>query len=297
MRQNASISVLMALLATLPVANGEALDAPHRIVSLAPSTTEVLFELGLGDRVVGVTRYCDYPASAESITKVGGLVDPNYEEIITLKPDLTILLSSHRDAKREFEKMNIRTLMIPHDTLDDIHEAIRMIGTACGKEEQAGLLLKQLESRAEAVRGAVKHRSKPRVLLCIGRDIESGRLAGIQIAGRGGFYDEIIQAAGGVNACTDDSVAYPQLSAESVVQLNPNVIVDLVHRINPGGRKAEEITHQWDPIDVVAAVRRHRVHVIVGNHALRPGPRYIQFLVELAHLLHPEAFQKANLNE
>jgi iron complex transport system substrate-binding protein len=143
----------------------------------------------------------------------------------------------------------------------------------------------------------VKDRAKPRVLICIGRDTESGQLAGLQVAGRNGFYDEIIQAAGGVNAYSDESVAYPQLSAESVVKLNPNVIVDLVNRIRPGGRTAVEITRQWDPISIVAAVRRHRVHVIVGNHALRPGPRYIEFLGELARLLHPQAFRKATLND
>jgi iron complex transport system substrate-binding protein len=286
-----SLALTLTVLPVTPAGTGyRTTGAPKRIVSLAPSTTEILFELGVGDRVVGVTRYCDYPAPASSITKVGGLLDSNYEEIIALNPDLTILLIPHRDLRRELEKLNLRTLTIPHETLDDIHEAIRMVGDACEQEDRAGLLLSRLSSRAEKIRGVVHRRKKPRVLICIERDTTSGQLTNMYFAGRNGYYDEIIEAAGGINAYVDESVAYPQLSAESVIELNPDVIVDLVSALPPGAKAPVEITHQWNQISVVAAVRRHRVHVIVGNHALRPGPRYIQFLEELARLLHPEAF-------
>lgn len=283
---------LSVVFASVAAASGP----PARIVSMAPSTTEILFALGLGGKVAGVTRYCDYPEAAKSIAKIGGYVDPSYEAIVALKPDLVILLTSHQDAERELAKLKIPALTIPHETVSDIHKAIREIGDACGAADKASALLVSLEERTGAVRKTVKHRPKPRVLLCIGRDAESGQLAGMYFAGRNGFYGEIIEMAGGVNAYQDTGVTYPQLSAEGVIQLNPDVIVDLASDMNACG-KAPQIAAQWDSLRTVNAVRGKRVHVIAGNHALRPGPRYAQFLEELARLLHPECFAKEPARE
>lgn len=270
---------------------------PQRIVSLAPSITEILFSLQLGDRIVGVTRYCDYPASAKALPQVGGYVDPNYEAIVSLRPDLVILLTSHRDAKVELEKMGFRTLTTPQYTVNDVHEAIRLIGECCGVPEKAGPMLDSLATRTRAVRHAIEGKAAPRVLVCIGRDTASGKLAGMYIAGRNGLYDDIIEMAGGANAYRDEKVGYPQLSADGVLQLDPDVIIDLVTHITPGGETTEQIARQWDPLRPVKAVRNRRVHVIVGTHALRPGPRYIEFLEQVARLLHPEAFGKEPSHE
>jgi iron complex transport system substrate-binding protein len=253
--------------------------------------------LGLGDRLVGVTRYCDYPPAATNIAKVGGYVDPSYEAIVALKPDLTILLSSHRDAKAQIEKLHLRTLTVPHATIQDIHEAIRLIGDACGEGRRADALLTELTKRAQAVGGAVNGKERPRVLICIGRDTNSGQLNGTYIAGRNGFYDQIIDLAGGVNVCADKTAAYPQLSAEGVIQLNPEVIIDLVSEMNPGKRTPKQIRAQWAQLGMVAAVRQGRVHVLFGDQALRPGPRYIEFLEQMARLLHKEAFAGGGSNE
>jgi iron complex transport system substrate-binding protein len=257
---------------------------------MAPSTTETLFALGLGDRVVGVTRYCDYPPEVAGIAKVGGYVDPSYEAIVSLRPDLVILLSSHRQAREELAKLGIDTLTVPHTGVGDVHEAIRLIGQACGAEEQADTLLRELAGRSQAVRRAVEGKNRPAVLLCIGRDTTSGQLSAIDIAGREDFYDAIITTAGGTNACQDEQVPYPHLSGEGIIRLDPDIIVDLVSRINPGQKTSQQIKEQWSPLQTVTAVREGRVFVIVGQHALRPGPRYVEFLEQLARLLHPDAF-------
>ncbi len=270
---------------------------PQRIVSMAPSATEILFALGLGDRVVGVTRYCDYPAATRQLAKVGGFVDPNYEAIVALRPDLTILLTSHRDVKAELEKLRIPTLTTPHETIADIDEAIRLIGKACGVTERAEVFRGDLQRRTKAVRRLVEGRERPKVLVCIGRDTASGQLSGLYVAGRFGLYDEIIDLAGGVNAYEDDKVAYPQISAEGLLQMNPDVIVDLVSRIEPEGKSPGELKRQWRTVRTVAAVRTGQVHIIVGDHALRPGPRYIQFLEQMARLLHPTAFAQGDADD
>lgn len=263
---------------------------PQRIISLAPSTTEIVFALGAGDRLVGVTRYCDYPPAATNVAKVGGYVDPSYESIVALRPDLTILLTSHREPKAQIEKMHLRTLTVPHQTVEDIHEAIRRIGEACGEGERADALLKGLTNRTHAVTSAVAGRPRPRVLVCIGRDIGASQLTGMYVAGRNGFYDQIIELAGGLNAWTNRSVPYPQLSAEGVLGLNPDVIIDLLSEMSPGKETPAQAGRQWVRLGTVAAVRDKRVHVLVGNQALRPGPRYIDCLEQMARLLHPHAF-------
>ena len=263
-------------------------DLPTRIISMAPSTTETLFALGLGDQVVGVTRYCDYPPEVNEIAKVGGYADPSYESIVALRPDLVILLTSHDEAKRELEKLKIPTIVTPHTTAADIHEAIRLIGTTCGAEARAHELLANLIQRRQAIAQAVETSRRPRVLLCIGRDTDAGQLAAIYVAGRHGFFDQIISMAGGINAYQNEQVPYPQLSAEGVVRLNPDIIVDLVSEIRPNGKTQQEIEQQWNPLRTVPAVRDGRVHVIVGPYALRPGPRYVELLEQLAGLLHVE---------
>jgi iron complex transport system substrate-binding protein len=281
-------------LVSCPVLSGQAFGAEkgRRIISLAPSLTEILYTLDLGDRVKGVSDYCDYPPEVASKPKLGGLMDPGYEAMVALKPDLAILLTSHRDAKRELEKLGIPTLTVPHQTLRDIHESIRMIGEACGAEERAADLLELLDRRTSIVSSAVEGLQRPKVLISIGRDMKAGGLASFYTAGRNGFYDEIIGLAGGVNAYGDEKVPYPQLSAEGVIRLNPDVIIDLVSDMKPLGMGPEDVAAQWDRLRTVAAVRKGRVHVIEGYHALRPGPRYFLFLEQLARLLHPEIFEK-----
>ncbi|MBN2312188.1 MAG: ABC transporter substrate-binding protein [Candidatus Hydrogenedentes bacterium] len=292
-----SLAILIALAPASFAAQADAPAAPQRIVSLAPSTTEILFELGLGERIVGVTRYCDHPEAAKNIRKLGGYIDPSYEEIVALQADLAILLTSHHDAKRELTKMAVPTLITPHDTVADIHEAIRLIGEACGVPDRAAAMIGGLTHRSEAIRRAVAGKPRPRVLICVGRDINSDQLAGMYMAGRNGLYDELIEAAGGINAYRDTKVAYPQISAEGVIELDPDVIIDLVSHIEPDGRTAEQIARQWAPLRVVPAVRNNRVHVIIGTHALRPGPRYILLLEQLARLLHPDAFREEAAHE
>jgi iron complex transport system substrate-binding protein len=287
----ARLCLLLFLALTVMARAGTPARQPQRIVSMAPSVTEILFELGLGDRVVGVTRYCDYPPATTRIAEIGGYMDPNYEAIVSLEPDLVILLDSHRDALRELNKMDLETLVTPHETIADIHESIHRIGNTCGVQEAARAILNDVTRRVEAVRQAVGYGPRPRVLVSIERDTESGQVAGLYVAGRHTLYDEILGLAGGTNAIADTSVIYPQLSAEGVLQLNPDVIVDLVSYVRSDGSD-DTIARAWEALHPVAAVRNGRVHVIVGTHALRPGPRYVRFLEELARILHPDAFDR-----
>lgn len=262
--------------------------APRRIISMAPNTTEILFALGVGDRLVGVTRYCDYPAAATKIRKVGGFVDPHYEAIVALRPDLTVLISAHRMLERELSKLRLRTVMTPHEQIDDVHQAITLLGAATGADS-APLLL-ELERRRQAVAAAIAGRERPRVLLILGLDSGSDRLSSLYAAGRGGFHHELIELAGGENAYRGGRIAYPQLSAEGLLALQPEVIIDLVERLPAEAGSARPYRRQWEQLPMLRALRERRIHTVVGSHALRPGPRYIDFLEQLARLLHPAGF-------
>lgn len=264
--------------------------APERIVSMAPSTTEILFALGLGERVVGVTRYCDFPEAARELPAIGGYMDPAYERIVALEPDLVVLLDSHQRVRRDLEKLDLRTLAVPHHTIDEIHAAIRSIGAACGAEASAVALTDELRRRREVVRRAVEGRRRPRVLMCIGRDTASDELAGIYVAGHDGLYDSLIELAGGRNVYPQTNVSFPQVSAEGLIRLDPDVIVDLAGPFAAEDGPGRATTTPWERLSMVRAVRHGRVYTIPGTRALRPGPRYVDVLEKLARLLHPEAF-------
>jgi len=268
-----------------------AAKVPQRIVSLAPSVTETLYALGLGERVVGVTRFCDYPPEAATRTRVGGFMDPNYEAIVGLRPDLCVLTVTHSDLPAKLRELRLRTLEVPAETVADIREAIRRLGAACGAQTKAADLLADLDRRTAAVTEAVGGRPRPRVLICIGRDASAKELSGLYIAGPGTFYDELIKTAGGVNACPAGKATYPQMSAEGVISVNPEVIIDLGSQMENGVDPSERMVHQWDGLTTVAAVRQHRVHAVIGTHALRPSPRYIQFLEQLARIIQPDSFK------
>ncbi|MBN1195945.1 MAG: ABC transporter substrate-binding protein [Candidatus Aminicenantes bacterium] len=261
----------------------------QRIVSLSPNITEILFALGAGDRVVGISRYCDYPPEVTGLPRVGGLVDPDYEAIVSLQPDLVILLNSHDDAARELKKLGISTLKVPHRTVDDIHLSILRIGRVCGVFERAESLVSVLKRGTNAIRLAVMDRSRPRVLLCVGRSTSSSQLGAIYVAGRDGFFDRLIDLAGGENVCAEERAAFPQISAEGVIRLNPDVIVDLANMSGKIPLPEAELATPWQSLAGVAAVRNKRVHVWTDTQGLRPGPRYAKFLFRLASLLHPEA--------
>ncbi len=285
-RLHVALLLLAVLLAGAPTAQA----APQRLVSLAPSITEMVHALGLTGRLVGVSRFCDYPPAVAELPDVGGFSDPAYETMVRLEPDLVLLLDTHEKAIAELGKLGIETLALPHQTIADIHVALRQIGTACGEARKAGAVIDALEARTAAVGLRVAQTAPPSVLLVINRDVASAQLNGIYVAGRAGFYDELLALANAHNAYTGTAIAYPQLGPESLIALDPDVIIDVLAEPPPGDLTRAGVRAQWDTLRVLRAVREDAVHVLVGAEAMRPGPRYADFLEALARLLHPDAW-------
>ncbi len=255
-----------------------------RIVSLAPSTTETLYALGLGDRVVGVTDFCNYPPEARDKTRVGALLRPGYERIIELKPDLVLALPEYIKGKDDLLRLGLNIEMVNNKSVADIFDCISSVGRLCNVAESAGTLRGRVVKRLSAIRQkSAAAESRPRVLAAIGRTIGQRGLSEVYVCGAGSFHDELIGLAGGVNAVEVDD--YPMLSAEGIMRIDPDVIIDLIPE---PGDAAAAVTYgaDWKALPSLSAVRNNRVYVLGGDHVLIPGPRFVQVVEELAELLH-----------
>lgn len=291
------IRTLCVLLAFFAVSCGRSDDRKEasvsgkeyaRIVSLAPNITETLYALGLGDRVAGVSRFCKYPPEATEKPKVGGFLDVNYEALASLKPDLAILLPEHEEVKKHLESLGIPTLTVHNRVVREILDTVTTIGKTCGTEARADSLVRDMESRLEAVRKHTEGRPKPRVLLVVERKVGGGTPGAVYAAGTDTFYDELIELAGGVNAYRGPAIAYPEVALEGILRLDPEIVVDIIPTLAEQGISPEAARADWNGVPSLRAVKSGRVHVMGDSYAVIPGPRFIRMLEELAGIIHPE---------
>jgi iron complex transport system substrate-binding protein len=262
-----------------------------RIISLSPGITETLFALGLGDRVVGVTRFCNYPPEARMKADVGGYVDPNYEAIAALKPDLVIALAVHEEAVRYLAGMGLKYVTVRNEKTADILNAIMTIGNACGAKNRAQDMVTDIRTRMDAVLEKTRGLSRPRVLISVGRNAGTGSLGDVYAAGHDTFYDELVTCAGGVNAYDGHDIAYPALSAEGILVLNPDIIIDLIPDLVKNRLDETAVLRDWESVPGLRAPENHHIHVVSSDYAVIPGPRFILFLEDLARIIHPELFK------
>ena len=256
-------------------------SVPQRLVSLAPSVTETLFALGLGDRVVAVGNYTFWPEEALKKPRVGGLVDPNLERIAALRPDLAILLPSERDVGDKLAPLGIATLIVKNESLADVEASFRTIAARCGVPEageklaaewHAALLPRPVSARAPGA-------AAPKVLMIVER--AAGRLGELYAAGPGTFLDELLVRLGGENAFADAPNLYPQASLEEIVARKPDLIFEL-RSDEPDEAARRALVADWQPLATVPAVRHGRIRVIAGNFTLIPGPRLPQLYRAMA---------------
>jgi iron complex transport system substrate-binding protein len=242
---------------------------PQRIISLAPSITETLFALGCGSRVVGVSSYCTYPPRATRLPTVGAYLDPNFEAMLRLKPDLVILMREASKVEQMLQANGIRTLGIDNHDIPAIIESFRGIGSACGCQAAADSLVSAtMRALADTVSGG----ARPRIMICVGRgDIGSGAVSQAFFAGPRTFYEGLMRAAGGANAITDSLVAYPALSGEGIIRSSPDIVIDLV--VDTGGVSQNRIVADWGQYTFLPAVRSARVYCLTGEYVTIPGPR------------------------
>ena len=255
-------------------------DMPQRIVSLAPSVTEVLFEAGAGSRVVGVTSYCVFPRDVLALRKVGGYLTPSYEALVALQPDLVVTLAEHADVEPKIRALGIPILRLDHSSLDGIVRSIEQVGERCGTVPRAQQAAAELRQTLAGVKRLAAG-ARPRVLICFGRAEDFRRLT---TGAPGTIHDDLIIHAGGVNVLASSAIAYPTLSAEGVMRLDPDVIIEF----SSGAINAAALRRQWNRLDSVRAVRNGRVYVLTGEFLSVPGPRFARVAETIARSLRGE---------
>ncbi len=253
-----------------------------RVISLAPNLTEIVFAIGAGDRLVGRTSYCDYPAEAKSVTEVGDTLHPSLERIISLKPQL-VLISTASQLEvftQQLHDQNIAVFVTdPHD-LDGVFRSIEQVGVILDHDEQAKLLVQKLRERASAVEEAVKQKPPVRVFYQLSAEP-------LYTAGHDAFVTDLIRRAGGVSVTADVPGAWPKYSNESALAAKPEAII-----LPTGGSMGTGNSTVTEALSQSPAVLEGRVYKINDDHLVRPGPRAVDGLEEMARALHPEAFKQ-----
>lgn len=255
----------------------------HRVISFAPSITETLFALGVGDRVVGVTRYCNYPPQVKNLPKVGGYTDPNFEIMLSLKPDLVLTLNQHSTLSEFLQKNGIARKAVDNESFDAILKSFSVIGAMFGKTHQADSIVAAIRS---AISDTAQKKDRPRIFLCVGRDNPgAGSITKVYAAGPKSFYNTLIRYGGGVNAYSDSSFIYPSVSAEGIIRISPDIIIDLMN--SASGLTPVKARDDWRNLSMIPAVKNELVFCSSDDFMTIPGPRiglileYIKQAVEL----------------
>ena len=254
---------------------------PKRIVSLSPSNTEILYELGLGDQLVGDTEFCDYPPEAKAKPKVGGFSNVDIEKVVSLNPDL-VLASNLHVAKTvpALEAVGLSVFVADPQNLDDISASVVTLGGITGKQKEAEAIRGRMQASLKLTTDKVKELSpKPRVFWMIGTGHQ------LYTAGPGSFAQDLIEKAGGANIAANATTKWPQLSVEAIVQADPEVIVlpGKEGEATAGGLRADPA---WKG---VSAVKNNRF-VFVPDEAIvnRPVPRVVEGVAALARGFYPD---------
>lgn len=251
-----------------------------RIISFAPSLTETLFALSLGDKVVGVTDFCNYPPEATKLPRVGGYTNPNYEIIMRLKPDIVILLKEHTSLFGFLQKNRIEYLCVDNRNISAILSSFRIIGGKCGHSKQADSLAMLIQN--EVIQDRIKP-PWPKALICVDRENRgNGKITGIYCAARRSFYDELLSAACMDNVWNDSAITYPEVSAEGIIRMQPDIIIDFSMRSQRISEK--QIKSDWQCLPMVPAVKNNRVFCISNDYATIPGPRILALLRDLKNM-------------
>ncbi len=263
---------------------------PARIVSTAPSLTEILFALGLGSRVVGVTTYCNYPEAARRVPRIGTYIQPNLETIVSLRPDLVVIEANPIRLRERLEGLGLKVLELEQRTVTDVFRAIERLGQAAGVAERARELQGRIRSELDEVGRRTAGRARRRVAFIVGRT--PGTLEGLIAVGSASYLNELITLAGGQNIFGAVAAPYPKVSLEEVLARDPEVIIDLGEMgRNDGASEArtKQVLELWSRYGSLAAVRERRVHAVTADIYVVPGPRMSVAARELARMLQPEA--------
>ena len=260
-------------------------NPPERIVSLSPANSEILFALGLDEKIVGVTEYCTYPEAALSKEKIGGFSTVNIEKVSVLNPDLIVAADGNsEETVSHLRELGFTVITINADTIDTTLDDILLLGKATGADDEAEALVSSMKEDLAEIAEKTSAEEKPTILHCMWTDP-------LWVSGSGTFQDEMITAAGGVNAAADEG-GWVALTMEKFLTMNPDIIV--VDSGNGMGVGADDALRDFflkDPrMQSLSAVQNERVYVVNADIIDRGGPRIVDGVEALAEIAHPDIF-------
>ena len=252
----------------------------QRIVSTAPSITETLFDLGLGENVVGVTENCHYPEEVKSKAKIGKAFDINVEAVAALKPDTVFVLSAYGELAGKLQSLGIKTVVVEQSTVRGFIDSIDVFGKTCSIEEKTAKFKEKFIPYLKE--NAVKN-SEKKVMILVGRDYESRSVKDAYIVGKDGFLNEIITLSGAENVY-QGNMPYPKIQLEGIIALNPDIVIDVITASNLTPEKLDFITKSWSDLDI-NAVKNGKVFIKTEDFWSLPGPRFVKIIEEIKSII------------
>jgi iron complex transport system substrate-binding protein len=257
-----------------------------RIVSLAPNITEILFAIGLGDEVAGVTLDSDYPPQAAAKPKVGTFWQPDIEAVVAARPSLIVTLGfqQQQNLAERLRRIGYNSLTVDIEKVSELFDAIEIIGSAAGRRQQANELINRIRTKLQHLETLVSAGPKVRVLWVVQREP-------LRVAGRGTFVNEMIEMAGGENTIGPTVNKYPPIGSEQVVVCNPDVIIEPAMGREDIKSQQKTALQYWSRFQQLSAVKNRRIYVIDGDTVSRLGPRLYEGTEEIARCLRPDLFE------
>ena len=260
-----------------------------RVISLVPNVTEMLFAVGAGAQIVAVSSYDDFPPEVTSLPRVGALLDPDVERILSMRPDLVVVYGSQSELEGQLAATGIRVYAYRHAGIDNVLQTIRDVARLTGHDMNGEQVVSNLQSQLNAIRSRVRQRPRPRTMLVVGRD--PGTLRGIYASGGVGFMHDILDVAGGDDLFADIRRESVQPSNEMILARAPEAIIE----VHPGPPPAADLLRReravWNILASVPAVKNDRVHLLYGSYLVAAGPRLAQAAQAFARVLHPDVFK------
>jgi iron complex transport system substrate-binding protein len=281
------IAALALIASTTAVEAGG--DVPKRIISTAPSITEMIYALGAQDELVGVTSYCDFPPEAQQKPVIGDFAAPNIELMLSQEPDLVVILSGRTDLEDKLRPFSLPVLVLKHETLAKIYESIGILGERIGREEAAASLISSIENRLARIERELSGLPKKEVLFLVGRN--SGSLTDIYVVGTRSYLGQLIELAGASNIFSDLPASYPKVSIEQILTNDPEIIIDMSYMEAPDDETLEEALKIWAQFPSIQAVANGDVHIVSSDVFLVPGPRIAEAVASLAAIFHGKDFK------
>lgn len=288
-----SATLVLLFSASLAISQSKASLQSQRLISTAPSITELLYVLGLGDRIVAVDRFSHYPPEAANKQSIGDYAAPNLEVIAALKPTLVLIPVNPVQLRQRLEALHLKVLELDQEGLSKMFNSFRQVGDATGTAAQAQRLIDSTTKQLDSIRSRAGKAKPTKVMFIVGR--APNGLDGLMAVGHASFLNELIEIAGGKNIFDDASAGYVKISLEEVLSRNPDVIIDMgdmADTVKVTDAQKKSVAALWGRMNSIQAVRARRVHAVASDIFVVPGPRVVEAANEFFKMLHPELLEK-----